>query len=491
MPLNSRIAVACIMQESNSFSERQSNYVDFVVETGDAVSTRYRDTNTEIGGFLQGAGEQGFDALPILSAWAIAGGPLEVSSFDRLTGELCRSTIAAQPDGMLLALHGALLLATNQSGDLEIVRRVRAALPPGVPLVITMDFHANITAELMELADGIVGYRTYPHIDMADTGRRACRLLRRLLSGKPAVNHWISIPLIFPPEASSTSQQPMQTIMNDLLSRYSEDRGQYASLFCVQPWLDIPSMGSSLVVTDFTADPGVARGLEQAAAFWWSRRRDCEVNWTGPEDLMDSIGRSPGRPVLVSEAFDAPNGGSTGDHTGLLGCLLAAPGRYRSCLYLVDPETPSRVSAGNTVRVTVGSRLNPTYSNPLTFDADVVSVSDGRFVLKGPVFTGKQLSMGPTCVLRMGTTHLVVGSRPVLTSDPELFRSQGIEPMEQDAVGIKSPTLFRAAYDSISRTVLYLDMPGPCRGNLLKVPFQNIGRPIFPLDDFEWAPSPR
>ena len=488
MPDKPRIGIACLMQESNSFSERKSIYSDFGVERHAELCARYSGTNTELGGFLQGSAECGFEPVPLISAWAVAGGPLELASFDRLVTELCELATAAKADGLLLALHGALLLEDDASGDLEIARRVRAALPV-TPFIITMDYHANVSRELMDYVDGISGYRTYPHIDMAETGVRACRLMRRRLSGKRARNHWVQIPVIFPAESSGTSEEPMRGIMQPFFNRFPEANGQFASLFCVQPWLDVPAMGSSLVVTDFSDNPDIAAGMQEVAKEWWARRRECSVEWTAPSDLMNAIASLPHRPVLISEAYDAPNGGSTGDHTGLLECLLADPARFRTCLFLVDPVLPPQVKSGGRLQVTVGSRLNPAYSQPLTFEAEVVSVSNGDFVLKGPVFTGKTLSMGPTCVLRVGTTQVVVGSRPVLTSDPELFRSQGIEPREQDAVGIKSPNLFRAAYESISKTVLYLDHTGPCRGYLQKVPFRNIGRPIFPLDDFDWEPD--
>src|SRR5581483_11335042 len=249
--------IACMMQESNSFSERNSILADFEIQRGSELSTQYAGTNTETGGFLQGAAECGFEAVPLLSTWAIAGGPLEIAAFEPMVNELCSLASSAAPDGMLLALHGALVLETDQSGDLEIVRRVRAALPRGVPLVVTMDLHANVHPDLPKIVDGVVGYRTYPHIDMAETAVRACRLMRKLLDGAKPVTYRVPVPVIFPAEVSGSNEEPMQSIHAAMYRRFPEDAGQYASVFCVQPWLDIAPMGSSLVVTDLRNDSGV------------------------------------------------------------------------------------------------------------------------------------------------------------------------------------------------------------------------------------------
>jgi microcystin degradation protein MlrC len=144
---------------------------------------------------------------------------------------------------------------------------------------------------------------------------------------------------------------------------------------------------------------------------------------------------------------------------------------------------------GAEIGVSLGGKLDQRFSPPVSVQVKVLSVSDGEFRFKGPAFHGLVVSMGSTATLGVGKLSIVVGSRPVFMIDPELYRSQGVEPSEQEFVGIKSPTLFRPAYKSISENVVHFDMPGPCRGKLTLMPYQNISRPMFPLDEFEWSPT--
>jgi microcystin degradation protein MlrC len=159
---------------------------------------------------------------------------------------------------------------------------------------------------------------------------------------------------------------------------------------------------------------------------------------------------------------------------------------------MVDAEAAQMAhqsGLGHEFRGTLGAKHDRRFGPPLSVKGRVRHLSDGAFVLKGPVFTGKKVEMGPTAVLELGRLKVVVASRPAIAVDPELYRSQHVEPREQDLIAVKSPTLFRPGYASMLHTVLHLDMPGVCRGNLREVAFANLKRPIWPLDDWGWAAS--
>lgn len=485
-----RVAIASVMQESNTFSPRPTTFSDFQIEPGPETVRAYRGTNTEMGGFLQEIDILGWEAVPLISVYALAGGPVENATFDKICGLLFETVSKGRFDALVIALHGAWLGESYPSADAELVRRVVAKLGRDVPIVATLDLHANVRPELLEGLWGVVGYRTYPHVDMAETGRKAVRMLRDMVKdGRRPRYFWLPFPFIAPPQSAATDRAPLK----DALLELDQDLASFdiasASFFCVQPWLDVPEMGSSFVIASKEPSPEISAVVQRAAQRLWHRRAELEVEWVQPENLLDRLGAFPAGPVVVSEAYDGPTGGATGDHPGLLAALLPYSNKVSACLYVVDPgavDEAIRVGVGGEFAAPVAACFDKRWGPPVAISGTVRHLSDGQFTLRGPAFTGKKLHMGPTAVLQAGLLDIVISKRAVMMIDPELYRSQGVEPREKRIVGVKSPTLFRPAYEELMIGVLHLDMPGVCRGDLRHVPFQQLARPIFPLDDFPW-----
>jgi microcystin degradation protein MlrC len=485
--------VAGVTQESNSFAPFPSTLKDFTIESEMKIASANRGANTEVSGFLQELDCLQVQAVPLLSGWAISAGPIEDLAFDTLVDRLLEKVKRSKFDGLLLALHGSWLSASHASADAELVRRVRNAIGPKIPIVITLDLHANVTPALLSEIQGVVGFRTYPHVDMAETGRKAARLLYELVtqSVRPHL-YWFPIPLLAPPQSAATDLPVISDLLKRLDSELPADVILSSSFFCVQPWLDVETVNSSLVVVARTESAKVPATLQSIGAELWNRRNEFHVDWIAPEDLVSRVLAEDSRPVLVSEAFDGTGAGSPGDHPGVLSVLLPHRQDLSACLFIVDPEVARRaheLGIGAQFSGTLGARLDSRFAPPLSIEARVRHLSDGKFLLKGPVFQGRIVDMGTTAVLEAGGLKLVVASRSNLVIDPELYRSQQVEPADQDIIAVKSPTLFRPGYASIMKRVIHLDMPGVSQGNLLKVPFARIGRPCWPLDEFSWAAS--
>ena len=485
-----KIGVAGIVQESNTFAPAPSTLKDFAIESGLGVVSASQGTNTEVGGFLEELDALGVEAVPLVSAWAVSAGPVEDSAFESLVSLLLQQIERDQCDGLLVALHGSWLTTSQPSADAELVKRVRGVIGSEVPLVITLDSHANVTPPLLEHIQGLVGYRTYPHIDMAETGRKAARLLYKIITDglRPSL-YWLPIPLLVPPQSATSDRAPIKDLLLRLDRELPGETVLSSSLFYVQPWLDMKGVNSSLVVVARSESSEVAVTVRGVAEELWDRRSEFNVDWTGPDELVAAVLEEKDRPVIVSEAFDGTSGGAPGDNPGLLSILLPHRNELSACLFMVDPAAAQRAfqaGLGGNFHGQVGAYADKRFGPPVTIHARVLHLSDGEFVLKGPVFTGRKVTMGPTAVLQIGGIKVVTGSRPVFVIDPELYRSQGIEPQQQDIVAVKSPTLFRPGYASMLKRVLHLDMPGACRGNLPKMPFAAIQRPIWPLDEFSW-----
>jgi microcystin degradation protein MlrC len=390
----------------------------------------------------------------------------------------------------LVALHGAWLSESHLSADGELMRRVRQCVGPHLPVVITLDFHANVRPELLRHVQGLVGYRTYPHIDMAETGRKAARLLDDILRrGFGPQIYCLPIPLLAPPQSATTDHPLFRSLMNWLDEDGRSEGVLASSFFCVQPWLDAVGVASSLVIVAEAENARIPARLQEIAQELWDRRGEFRVDWVVPEDLMEKVRRSQTRPVIASEAYDSPSGGAPGDHPGMLSLLIPHRQEVSACLYVVDPEAAleaHRLGLNAEFRGTLGGRKDLRFGFPVQVEGRIRFLSDGMFTLRGPSFTGKRADMGPTAVVETGKVKIVLASRPVIMIDPELYRSQGIEPRDHAVVAVKSPTMFRAGYAGMLDCVLDLDMPGVCRGNLEKVPFSKIQRPIYPLDEFQW-----
>jgi microcystin degradation protein MlrC len=468
-----RIGVAGIVQESNTLAPFKSRMEDFTIYRGNEVISANEGTNTEVGGFLRQLDSLGVKAVPLISAWAVSAGPAEDSAFELLVDLLIERIKEAQCDGLLIALHGAWVTGAYSSADAELVRRVRSVIGPSIPIVITLDLHANVRPSILREIQGLVGFRTYPHIDMADTGMKAARLLYDIVTkGLKTRMYWMSIPLLAPPQAATTEEPPIGDVLERLDGLVPEGVLS-ASFFCVQPWLDMEDVMSCIVVVAESDNFGVPDRMRVIAGQLWDHRDELTVDWISPNELLAEVFRDESRPVIVSEAYDATTGGAPGDHPGLLSILLPHQKELSACLFMVDPQAvqiADELGVGREFRGALGAKIDTRYGAPL----------------KGPVFTGRTVNMGRTAVLQVGELKIVVASKPTFNIDPELYRSQGIEPKEQDIIAVKSPSLFRPGYASMLGRVLHLDMPGVCRGNLRLIPFSNIGRPIWPLDDFDW-----
>jgi microcystin degradation protein MlrC len=479
-----RIALACVMQESNSFAPGLTEFEDFLIEPGESLRAVYGGTNTEMAGFLEELDRLRDEPVPLVSVYALSGGPVSKRAFGRISELLQSQLNRSELDGLLIALHGAWVSEDGCSADAELAGMIRETVGREKPVVATLDFHANLQLSLLNELDAVVGYRTYPHIDMAETGRKAARIIHDLVTaGTRTCTYWLPIPLLAPPQSAVTDRSPIRETIRALDGSLSSRGILSSSFFCVQPWLDIQGVSSGIAVVARPLDETIPVQMRKIAQELWERRNEFVVDWVGPQELTARIRKEVRRPVIVSEAFDSPTGGAPGDNPGLLSTLTPSRNELSACIFVVDPESASlarRIGVGGLFHGELCAKQD---------EGIVVHLSDGEFVHRGPAFTGRKGAMGPTAILEAGRMKIVVASRPVMTIDPELYRSQKIEPQEQDAVAVKSPSLFRPGYAPITGCIVDLDMPGVCRGNLKEVPFLKIERPLYPLDDIEWDAS--
>ncbi len=489
-----RVAIGCFCQESNSFSPVPGSWAHFgeheVLRGVDLLEQRV-GTKTEIGGAIDVAREHEIELVPLFSALSTASsGPIRKEVFQALRDEMVNRLVdAGSLDGFFLAMHGGTVAEDFEDACGEILRAVRAAIGSELPVISTLDLHANVTRQMADLANCLVGYHTFPHIDLYETGRRGMQLLYKTITGQvQPTMAMCKIPMILPGENGFTTRGPYAEVMSMVEALGNHPGILDASAFSVQPWLDVYEVGCSVVaIADNDHHLAEAEATRIAGAFW-QRRQEFAVQCTSTTEAIQRALESDHHPFIFSDSADAPSSGAPGDSPAILEALLKAE-PFRPCLLnIVDASAVGQMieaGVGKQVIIQVGGRDSPNLYRPIKITGIVKLISDGEFVHKGLGYQGVTFYRGRTAVLRSGSIDLVVMERPVFQWDPELYRSVGLEPRDAQIVVVKSPTAFRANYEPFAAEVLVLDAPGVCSPNLRTFPFQHVHRPLYPLDDFQ------
>jgi len=487
-----RIAIGGFKQETNTFSTVPTTlkqFEDFQLLRGQDVISTLQDTNTEIGGFIDVCREMEYTMLPTLASFAISGGPLTAATYTTLRDELLQRLAAAQPvDAVLLSLHGAMVAEDEDDPDGATLQAVRQLVGPQMPLVVSLDLHANITQRYLNYADVLVGFKTCPHIDQRDTGRRAARILARWLAGDvQPVMAYKKIPMVTP---ASTHVHyldgPFKWLMEAAHAAEAEPGVLSASAFTVQPWLDIPQMGfATVAVTDNNARLGHNVACRLANLAWAERHAFMDIKLVPPDEAIRQALAQPTGPVILSDLADGTGAGSPGDATAMIAALLKANPSKPALVWLFDPEVAAaaaKVGVGGEIEVMAGGKRDNVYNRPVQFTGTVTFAQPATFQFGGRGYTGITMDMGLSVVLRHNNIHLLVTSNPVLTVDPALYRAAGLEPTKAQIVVVKSHLQFRAGYDDMAQEIILLDSPGMSSDHLTNLHFERINRPLFPFD---------
>ncbi|MFN0169035.1 MAG: M81 family metallopeptidase [Bryobacteraceae bacterium] len=489
------IAIASILQESNTFSPVYTHYEDFSPVFGQAALDRHRGKLTEMGGFIETLEKAGKRIAPVGAAWAITANRLLRDDFARLVDDLCRHLAdLPKPEGLLLAMHGAQTAQGEDDVEGHLLARFRDIVGPDVPIVLTLDLHANVTQRMIDLATAICGYHTYPHVDMYETGQKAGRLMLRILKGKvKPVMRWRKLPLIVNAENQQTSHGPAFALVSRGRKLERKGRAEAVSIFAVQPWMDIKEMGSAVVVVTNDDEEGADAYAGALARKFWDTKTKFEAELTPVKKAIAEAIKTKGGPVVLAESSDSTGSGSPGDSTGVLKHLVDAPLNGPAAIFLVDPEAAEALKAagvGATATLKIGGKFDRRNSKPVKVTGYVRMVSDGRWTARARGYnTGIETNMGTSVVFEVGQVKILIASKSAMTVDPELFRSHGIDPAYCKIVVVKSPNGFRSAYEPIARKIFVVDTPGVSTANFVKMPWKRIERPIYPLDrDVEYEP---
>lgn len=490
-----RIAIGGLSHETNTFAEGLTTFDDFErgrgfpgLMRGGQLLDRLRGRATSSGAFIQAAEEHGFEAVPLLWTFPQPSPMIEQATYERVLGMLLEELEAALPvDGVLLQLHGAMVAEECEDCEGDTLAQVRRLVGPEVPVISTLDLHANITPLMVEQSNALVGYDTYPHVDSWERGEDAARLMIDVLAARARpVSALVQVPMLLGPPRMCTLAPPMQEIIS--LAHEIEARPGILNVTVAGgfPFADIGHCGASVVVTADEDEELAASAATEIAQTIWDRRDEFRLELTPLAEAIEYALESGRGPVILADGSDNPGGGAPCDGTVMLQAMIEADVPRSAVAIIVDPQSVQRAieaGVGATVTLQVGAKTDDRHGETLTLTGYVRLISDGRYVNRGPMYTNMEVSMGRAVVFVVGGVQIILSEERIQPYDCEALRCVGIEPRDCLLIGLKSAVHFRADYGPLAGRIFEVDTPGVHNPDVTKMRFLNLKRPIWPLDE--------
>ena len=492
-----RIAVGGILHESNTFSSDPTDLDDFrgrSLSRGDEIPAEYATSQHEVGGFIEGAGNHGLELVFTLVANATPAGPVTDRAFDALTSELIERLEESGPlDGLLLALHGAMVVESFPDGDAEVLRRLRSALGDELPIVVTHDAHANVAPVEVELSTALLLYKEVPHVDQRERGLHAAQVMAGIvLDGVKPVQAIEKPPLLYNILFHNTNVEPMRPLVEEArrLER-TNPKILAVSVPVGYQYADVPQMGPSVVVVTNGDSELAETEAKRLAGMMWAHRKVMALDLPDAAAAVRLAISEPNTPVVLVEMGDNIGGGSAGDSTAILAELLAQGARgFVSALF--DPEAVQHAveaGVGAQLDIMVGGKTDSLHGTPVRVRGEVKLLYDGRYVETAVRHGGRRyLDQGLTAVIHAeGSTQdlpnvVMLSSKRHTPFSLGQLTSAGIVPERQKILVVKAAVAFRAAYEPIAGTIIEVDTPGLTAVNPTRFTYTRVRPNLFGLE---------
>lgn len=487
------IVIAEFKHETNRFNPKPTDKPAFKMRNyviREKIFTHFNGVKNEIGAFLDTFRDlPGFRLIPAAALNATPAGPVTMDVYEEVEAEVLKAIrTAPNVDGVLLSLHGAMVLSEDEDGEGRLLSAVRREVGPSVPVVASLDLHCNMTKKMAENADALFVFDSYPHVDMYETGLRAAECMRDILRGKVRpimkVRH-LDMLLTGTP----TANEPMATLV-EKMQELRRGPGMLNVNICHGFFhSDIYEMGVSVVAVS-DGDPALAGATaDELGDAIWASRRELKRKLYTPDEAIDRVLSSDALPFVIADVADNPGGGGTSDTTHILRRLLERGVQNAALAILYDPESAEaaeRAGVGNAVPLGLGGKLDPeTSGGPIKCTAYVKTLTDGKYRNRDAMSRGLLNDMGRTAVLVVDGVEVITVSNRLQPWDLEVFRSCGIMPQDKRVLVVKSSIHYKASYSTVAHEMLDVEAPGLVPRSPEKLCYRYVRRPIFPLDDIE------
>ncbi len=491
-----RIAVGGCHHETNTFVTPPTDYAYFcshrdrppLVRRGDVLKW-LNGISFALSGFLQ-VMDRELEIVPLLWTSGGAGGMVTRAAYERIAAELVAELSQQMPvDAIYLDLHGAMVSEDFEDGEGELLRRIRACVGPDLPIVISLDYHANVTHEITEYTDAVSGYLTYPHVDRPETGVRAARTMKQVLKhGRTPGRALRKMPFLIPLHSQCTMVEPSRGIIELTQKLEKQDGVVSVSYLAGFPPSALFQCGPCVIVHATTQEIA-DRVADEAARDIALKEAEFAVPVLSPAEAVaraKEIAAKASRPVLIADTQDNPGAGGSADTTGLLFALVEGRAEGAVLGYLCDAEAAKAAHAagkGAEVRLKLGGRSGPEGVVPFEGTFRVEALGDGKFRTSGPVSGNRDIDLGPMALLAIGGVRVAVTTKRMQALDQAPFRHLGVEPKDQKILGLKSTVHFRGDFQPIAEEVLVCIAPGGHLADSAKYPYRRLraGVRLMPL----------
>lgn len=483
-----KIAIGGWQHETNTFATIRADYDAFLnadewpaMQCGEGLVAGVRDVHLPIAGAIQAIEEAGHEIAPLLWCSATPSSYVTEHAFESIAEALLERLEQVMPvDGIYLDLHGAMVAEHREDGEGELLSRIRSLVGPDMPIFVSLDLHANVTPEMVEHADVLDIFRTYPHIDMGETGSRVAQYLCQHLQDRgPIAKSYQQIDFLIPLNTGCSLIEPCQSIyqsLSDLIDRHSGlDSLSFACGFHLS---DIHHVGPAVVGYGADADQ-VDQIVNQLADH--IRRSEVQFYdkiWTDSDGMKEAqrCFSRHGKTIVMADTQDNPGGGGAGDTVGVLQAMIDHGLQNALIGVINDPEVAAQAHAagpGSVIDIEIGGKAGAAGQATVKCQASVVQLSDGKFIATGPMYKGANMEIGDTALLQIGGVQAAVCSKPVQTADQAHFKHLGIDPASKDYVVVKSSVHFRNDYDEMASRILILSSPGEVYADPSALDYQN------------------
>lgn len=451
----------------------------------DEITQTLRGTKSSVGGYLDVLEREGVEYVMTIAASATPAGPLRYEDYRKIVDEIKKGIKNAEAfDGVLLALHGAMVAENTPEAEGTLLKEVKE-LVGNTPVIVTLDLHGLISEMIVENCDAIFGYDTNPHVDMYERGGEAAETIIKTIRGelKPTLAHR-KLPMLPPTINQRTAEGPMVKLLKTARLMEQQPGALNVCLFPAFPYADVKRVGSAVVaVTD--NNPDLAQRLaDKVGSQMWSLREDFLKPLTPIKEAVQKAIHSANGPIVLADVADNPGGGAPGDGTEILRELLKKKAKNVGVACIKDPEAVEeaiKIGVKGTLSMKIGAKTDRFHGEPVMVSGVIRTITDGLFIHKA-MAVGVPADIGRTVVIDVDGVEIILTEKSHAPNDPEIYRRNGIEPTDKKILVLKSRGHFRAAYEPFSTEVIEVDAPGLTTPNLNWFTYHNIPRPIWPFD---------
>ena len=490
-----RIAIAGFMHETNCFVPEATDFENFAnppdrpgILRGERILEEFAERGASTAGFLNGS-DGNHEIAPLLWTSTTPGGYVTKGAYERIAGEIIALLSEALPvDAVYLDLHGAMVSEEFEDGEGELLRRVRAVIGEEAPIAISLDYHANVTEQMVRHADAILPYWTYPHVDQFDTGKRAAEAMKRLLiDGRPRGRALRHLPFLLPLNFQCTLVEPSKSIVEAAAARLSEDMLSLAYLAGFPPG-DLRECGPTVSAHAYTQEEADTAVDEIAQMVALKEAEFAEPLLAPDEAVKEAMRLAAGasKPIVVADTQDNPGCGGTADTVGMLEALVMNDAQNAIFGVVRDPAAAAaahEAGVGAELDLDLGGMADLDGVVPYHGRFKVEVVNDGKYQTTGPVAQGKRYDVGPSALLSIGGIKVAVSTHRVQAHDRSVFENFGVVLQDLDIIVLKSTAHYRAHFDPIAETTFAAIAPGGHGANPADFPYGKLrpGVRYYPL----------